>query len=43
MYIDAGNKNNALVIPVGIAFENAYKVKPVLRYINHLMEVIQAY
>ena len=28
MYIDAGNKNNALVIPVGIAFENAYKVKP---------------
>jgi len=24
MYIDAGNKNNALVIPVGIAFENAY-------------------
>ena len=28
MYIDAGNENNALVIPVGIAFENAYKVKP---------------
>lgn len=28
MYIDAGNKNNALVIPVGIAFENAYKSKP---------------
>ena len=25
MYIDAGNKNNALVIPVGIAFENAYR------------------
>ena len=25
MYIDAGNKNNALVIPIGIAFENAYK------------------
>ena len=24
MYIEAGNKNNALVIPVGIAFENAY-------------------
>ena len=28
MYIDAGNKNNTLVIPVGIAFENAYKIKP---------------
>ena len=28
MYIDAGNKNNALVIPVGIAFENAYMQKP---------------
>ena len=28
MYIDAGNKNNALVIPVGIAFENAYKSNP---------------
>ena len=28
MYIEAGIKNNALVIPVGIAFENAYKMKP---------------
>ena len=28
MYIDAGNKNNALVIPVGIAFENAYNNRP---------------
>ena len=28
MYIDAGNKNNALVIPVGIAFENAYGSNP---------------
>ena len=28
MYIEAGNKNDALVIPVGIAFENAYKVQP---------------
>ena len=28
MYIEAGKKNNALVIPVGIAFENAYKMKP---------------
>ena len=28
MYIEAGNKNNALVIPVGIAFENAYTVMP---------------
>ena len=28
MYIEAGNKNNALVIPVGIAFENAYTAMP---------------
>jgi len=28
MYIEAGNKNNALVIPVGIAFENAYSAMP---------------
>lgn len=28
MYIDAGANNNALVIPVGIAFENAYKINP---------------
>jgi hypothetical protein len=28
MYIDAGNKNDALVIPVGITFENAYKAQP---------------
>ena len=28
MYIEAGNKNNALVIPVGIAFEKAYKANP---------------
>lgn len=28
MYIEAGNKNNALVIPVGIAFDNAYKAMP---------------
>jgi hypothetical protein len=28
MYINAGNNNNALVIPVGIAFENAYRVMP---------------
>ena len=28
MYIDAGNDNNVLVIPVGIAFENAYKKRP---------------
>ena len=28
MYINAGNKNNALVIPVGIAFENAYIQRP---------------
>lgn len=28
MYINAGIKNQALVIPVGIAFENAYQMKP---------------
>jgi len=28
MYIEAGNKNNAFVIPVGIAFENAYQENP---------------
>jgi hypothetical protein len=28
IYIEAGNKNNALVIPVGIAFEKAYKANP---------------
>lgn len=28
MYINAGIENNALVIPVGIAFENAYKANP---------------
>lgn len=28
MYINAGNESNALVIPVGMAFENAYKQNP---------------
>ena len=28
MYIDVANNNNILVIPVGIAFENAYKINP---------------
>ena len=28
MYIDAANQNNVLVMPVGIAFENAYEKKP---------------
>ncbi len=28
MYIEAGNKNDVLVFPVGIAFENAYKKRP---------------
>ena len=28
MYIEAGNKNNILVFPVGIAFENAYAKRP---------------
>ena len=27
-YIEAGNKNSILVLPVGIAFENAYIQKP---------------
>ena len=28
MYVTAGNKNQTLVIPVGLAFENAYKQQP---------------
>ena len=28
MYVKAGKKNNVLVIPVGLAFENAYKKIP---------------
>ena len=28
MYIDAGKKNKALVLPVGIAFENAHELNP---------------
>ena len=28
MYIEVANQNNILVIPVGIAFENAYDIKP---------------
>ena len=28
MYIDAANQNTVLVIPVGIAFENAYDLNP---------------
>ena len=28
MYIKAANENKILVMPVGIAFENAYKKKP---------------
>ena len=35
MYIDAGNKNDALVIPVGIAFENAYKARPNIKLHKH--------
>ena len=31
MYIEAGNKNKALVLPVGIAFENAYNKKPYIK------------
>ena len=35
MYIDAGNKNDALVIPVGIAFEKAYKAQKNIRLHKH--------
>jgi hypothetical protein len=35
MYIDAANKNNILVIPVGIAFENAYMEKPKIQLHKH--------
>ena len=35
MYIDAGNKNNALVIPVGIAFEKAYKAQKNIQLHKH--------
>ena len=28
MYVDAGNRNNAMVFPVGIAFENAFSKQP---------------
>tara|TARA_X000000368_G_scaffold15670_1_gene12400 strand:- start:1646 stop:2461 length:816 start_codon:yes stop_codon:yes gene_type:complete len=31
MYLEAGNKNNVLVVPVGIAFENAYNKKPKIK------------
>ena len=35
MYIDAGNENNALVIPVGIAFENSYSENPDIKLHKH--------
>ena len=35
MYIETANKNNILVIPVGIAFENAYKEKPDIKLHKH--------
>ena len=35
MYIDAGNDNNALVIPVGIAFENSYLKNPDIKLHKH--------
>tara|TARA_B100001093_G_scaffold440491_1_gene441024 strand:- start:285 stop:1064 length:780 start_codon:yes stop_codon:yes gene_type:complete len=35
MYIDAANKNNILVIPVGVAFENAYIDKPKIQLHKH--------
>ena len=35
MYVTAGNKNKTLVIPVGLAFENAYKQRPGIK-LHHL-------
>jgi hypothetical protein len=35
MYIDAANKNNILVFPVGIAFENAYIDQPDIKLHKH--------
>ena len=35
MYIDTANNNNILVIPVGIAFENAYIEKPKIKLHKH--------
>jgi hypothetical protein len=35
MYIDAANKNNILVFPVGIAFENAYINQPEIKLHKH--------
>ena len=35
MYIDAGNKNDALIIPVGIAFEKAYKAQKNIQLHKH--------
>ena len=35
MYIDVANKNNILVMPVGIAFENVYKEKPKIQLHKH--------
>jgi hypothetical protein len=34
MYVTAGNKNQTLVIPVGLAFENAYKQRPAIKLHN---------
>ena len=34
MYVTAGNKNQTLVIPVGLAFENAYKQQPGIKLHN---------
>ena len=35
MYIDVANKNKILVMPVGIAFENAYMEKPKIQLHKH--------
>ena len=43
MYINAANENKILVMPVGIAFENAYKKRPNLIYIKSMMVRILTY
>ena len=43
MYIDAANKNNVIVMPVGIAFENAYEKNLILSSIKNMMDHIQVY
>ena len=37
MYLDVANKNKILVMPVGIAFENAYMEKPKIQLHKHIV------